>query len=153
MSIQIWRIFKNHQGWSFSCESYKRRLRVVEILYQELATPSYKSPSFGKSYSTRNLLPEFFEPLTSTERLSTMSSPFLSPKLFFTDFTLNVFYGCPLLVRSSFCMNARLTSLFLVAKLPIHYLDYLSSSLLHNPRRALEWSTYWGVLGSKICPT
>ena len=51
---------------------------VVEIFYQELTTPSYKNHSFGHSYSTRNLLPGFFEPLTSTERLSTVSSPFLS---------------------------------------------------------------------------
>ena len=28
MSIKIWRIFKNLQRWSFSSESYKRRLRV-----------------------------------------------------------------------------------------------------------------------------
>ena len=30
-------------------------------LYQDLYTPSYKSPCFGKSYSTRNILPRFVQ--------------------------------------------------------------------------------------------
>ena len=50
---------------------------IVEICYQDFPTPSYKSSSFGKSYSTRNILPGFFEPLTSTGRLSTVSSPYM----------------------------------------------------------------------------
>ena len=33
---------------------------VLEIFYQELASPSYKSPSFGHSYRTRNVLPWFW---------------------------------------------------------------------------------------------
>jgi hypothetical protein len=59
---------------------------VLEIFYQDFPSPSYKSPRFGKSYSTRNLLPGFFEPLTSTERLSTVSSPFLSFQRLFSRF-------------------------------------------------------------------
>jgi hypothetical protein len=36
---------------------------VVEIFYQELASPSYKSPTFGPSYSSRNILPRISQPI------------------------------------------------------------------------------------------
>ena len=36
---------------------------VLEIHYQDFPSPSYKSPIFGKSYNSRNLLPRFSHPI------------------------------------------------------------------------------------------